>query len=83
MPLTKEETRFYQQTLAGAQRQLEQIDQEIEQELTEIRERLAVLRDKRRAAQEIYDNACKILGIPNDTEDEEERREGSKTEAPM
>jgi hypothetical protein len=72
MSLTEDEDSFYRQTMEGAQRQLEQIDQLIERELEAVKERLGALRDKRKAAQQIYDNACQALGIPTNREEEME-----------
>jgi len=63
MPVSEEETRTYRQTLEVAQRQLEEIDQQIEKELSLVKERLAELQAKRRAAVQMYDAACTMLGI--------------------
>jgi ElaB/YqjD/DUF883 family membrane-anchored ribosome-binding protein len=70
MSLTEDEDSFYRQTMEGAQRQLEQIDKLIERELEAVKERLGTLRDKRRAAQQIHDNACQALGVPTEHEEE-------------
>jgi len=70
MSLTEDENSFYRQTMEGAQRQLKQIDQLIEKELEAVKERLGELRDKRRAAQQIHDNACQALGVPTEREEE-------------
>jgi hypothetical protein len=66
MALSEEENRFYQQTLQMARRQLEEIDQKIEDELAGVRDRLAALQSKRKAAWQMYDAACTMLGIQND-----------------
>jgi hypothetical protein len=47
-------------------KQLEDIDQEIEKELREVRERIDALQEKRKAALKVYDAACTMLGIEND-----------------
>lgn len=70
MSLNEDENSFYRQTMEGAQRQLQQIDQLIERELEAVKERLGALRDKRKAAQQIYDNACQALGVPTEGEEE-------------
>ena len=70
MPLTDEEERTYRQTLEVAQRQLEEIDGKIETELEQVKERLAGLQEKRKAALQMYDAACTMLGIENDLEDQ-------------
>ncbi len=78
MPLTDEEERTYRQTLGVAQRQLEEIDGKIERELEQVRERLAGLQEKRKAALQMYDAACTMLGMENELEFLEE--EGSDQE---
>jgi hypothetical protein len=69
MPLNEEETRTYRQTLEVAQRQLEEIDHQIERELSLVKERLAALQEKRRAAVQMYDAACTMLGIEVEPEE--------------
>ena len=71
MPLSEEETRTYRQTLEVAQRQLEEIDEQIEKELSMVKERLAELQEKRKAAVQMYDAACTMLGIESDLEEPE------------
>ena len=68
MPLSEEEARTYRQTLEVAQRQLEEIDEQIERELSLVKERLADLQEKREAAVQMYDAACTMLGIENEPE---------------
>ena len=79
MPLTEEQSRFYQQSLEMARSQLEEIDRKIERELAEVRERLAELQGKRKAALKMYDAACTMLGIPNELEQEETEVKDSTT----
>ena len=69
MPLSEEETRTYRQTLEVAQRQLEEIDHQIERELSLVKERLAALQEKRRAAVQMYDAACAMLGLELEPEE--------------
>jgi hypothetical protein len=75
MPLNEEEDRTYRHTLEVAQRQLEEIDEQIERELAMVRERLADLQQKRQAALRMYDAACTMLGIDSGLGDEEETSE--------
>ena len=72
MPLTEEEARVCRQTLEMAERQLEDIDRQIENELAAVRERLGELQEKRKAALQMYDAACAMLGIPREREGSEE-----------
>ena len=72
MLLTEEEERTYRQTLEVAQRQLEEIDEKIERELEQVKERLGGLQEKRKAALQMYDAACTMLGIEIELEHTEE-----------
>lgn len=64
--LSEEESAFYQRSLQMARHRLEEIDQEIERELSEVRDRLAALQAKRKASLQMYDAACTMLGVDND-----------------
>lgn len=68
MPLTQAESEVFERRLAMVRKQLEEIDLEIERELKDVRERIASLQDKRRAALKVYDAACTMLGVENDLE---------------
>jgi hypothetical protein len=78
MALSEEEERVYQKTLQLARRQLDEIDAKIEEELAAVRERLEALRTRRKAAWQMYDAACSLLGVDN----EMERMEAAPNETP-
>ena len=71
MALSKEQTQFYQQTLEMTRAQIGDLNGQIEEELSKVKERLAELQNAKNAAKQIYDGACKILGIENDMDKEE------------
>jgi len=71
VPLTKEEAAIFERRLAMARQQLEEVDQEIERELREVRERIAALQEKRQSSLKVYDAACTMLGIENDRAEKE------------
>jgi hypothetical protein len=66
VPLSKEESAIFERRLSMARKQLEDIDQEMERELADVRARIAALQEKRSAALKVYDAACTMLGIEND-----------------
>lgn len=66
MSLTEEQERFYRQTLEISRRQIDEMNTQIEQELAKVKDRLADLQSRKNAARQIYDGACRILGIAND-----------------
>jgi hypothetical protein len=72
MPLSKEQAQFYQQTMDMTRRQITDLNGQIEEELAKVKERLADLQNAKNAAKQIYDGACKILGIENDLDTGEE-----------
>ena len=68
MSLTDEQSQFYRQTLEMTKKGIEELNVQIEEELAKVKDRLADLQSKKNAAKQIYDGACKILGIENDLE---------------
>jgi hypothetical protein len=72
MALSKEQVQFWQTTLDMTRRQISDLNGQIEDELARVKERLAELQNKKNAAKQIYDGACKMLGVENDLEKEEE-----------
>jgi ElaB/YqjD/DUF883 family membrane-anchored ribosome-binding protein len=71
MPLSKEQEQFYRTTLEMTRKQISELNTQIEDELAKVKERLAELQNAKNAAKQIYDGACKILGVENDLEKED------------
>ena len=65
MAISKESMQFYQQTLEVTRKQIGDLNTQIEEELARVKERLAELQASKNAAKQIYDGACRILGIEN------------------
>jgi ribosomal protein L11 len=72
MALSKDQAQFYQQTLEMTRKQIGDLNGQIEEELAKVKERLAEMQNAKNAAKQIYDGACRILGVENDLEKEEE-----------
>jgi hypothetical protein len=72
MPLSKEQVQFYQTTLEMTKKNINDINSQIEEELANVKIRLAELQNSKNAAKQIYDGACKMLGVDNDLEKEDE-----------
>jgi hypothetical protein len=73
MSLTDEQAQFYRQTLEMTKKQITDLNAQIEEELAKVKERLADLQARKNAAKQIYDGACRILGVENDLEKAEEQ----------
>jgi ElaB/YqjD/DUF883 family membrane-anchored ribosome-binding protein len=71
MALSKEQTEYFQTTLDTTKKQIGELNGQIEEELSKVKERLAELQNAKNAAKQIYDGACKILGVANDLEEED------------
>ena len=71
MALSKEQEQFYQSTLDMTRKQITELNTQIEEELAKVKERLAELQNNKNAAKQIYDGACKMLGVENDLEKED------------
>ncbi len=72
MALTEQQRNFYENTLAVTKQEIADYDQQIEEELAKVKDRLAELQNDKKAALAMYDAACTRLGIPNDLEDDED-----------
>jgi hypothetical protein len=72
MALSHDQILFYRQTLDMTRTQIVDLNGQIEDELAKVKDRLAELQNARNAAKQIYDGACRILGIENDLEKDEE-----------
>jgi hypothetical protein len=70
--LNDDQAKFYKQTLEITRKQIDELNGQIEDELARVKERLADLQAKKNAAKQIYDGACKILGVENELEKAEE-----------
>ena len=78
MALSDEQAKFYRQTMEMTQKQIDELNGQIEEELAKVKERLADLQAPKNAAKQIYDGACRMLGVENDLEkNERERRRES------
>ena len=71
MALTKEQEEFFRKTLEMTREQIQVLNGQIEEELQKVKARLEELDGAKKAAKQIYDGACKILGVENEMEDEE------------
>jgi hypothetical protein len=71
MALSKDQAQFYKQTLEMTRKQIGDLNNQIEEELSKVKDRLAELKNAKDAAKQIYDGTCKILGVENDLEKEE------------
>jgi gas vesicle protein len=75
MALSKDQADFYRHTRDMTRKQIDDLNDQIEQELSKVKDRLAELKNAKDAAKQIYDGVCKILGVENDLDKEETTQE--------
>ncbi len=68
MALSEDQVRFYKQTMEMTRQQINDLNTQIEEELAKVKDRLAELQAAKNAAKQIYDGACKMLGVENELE---------------
>jgi len=70
MALTDAQRAPYENMLSVTRQEIAELDQQIEEELAKVKERLGELQNAKKAARQIYDGICLRLGLPNDLEEE-------------
>jgi DNA anti-recombination protein RmuC len=66
--LSESQRKFYEEALQQTRREIQEIEGQIQEELSRVKERIAELQVAQKAARQMYDAACQRLGIPNDLE---------------
>jgi ElaB/YqjD/DUF883 family membrane-anchored ribosome-binding protein len=69
--LTEQQRKFYEQSVEMTRQEVSDLKDQIEEELSKVKERIADLQNAIAAARQMHEAACNRLGIPNDLEDED------------
>lgn len=69
--LTDAQKKFYEEALQQTKQEIQDLENQIQEELAKVKQRIADLQGGQKAARQMYDAACQRLGVPNDLEDEE------------
>ncbi len=70
--LSDQQRKFYETTLQVTKQEINELKDQIEEELSKVKDRIAELQTAINASKQMYAAACARLGVPNDLEDEEE-----------
>lgn len=71
MPVLNEQQRkFYEETRKVTRQEIGELENQIQEELQRVKQRIAELQAAQKAARQMYDAACQRLGIPNDMEEQ-------------
>lgn len=67
--LTDQQRKFYEETKKVTKQEIQDLENQIQEELQRVKQRIAELQAAQKAARQMYDAACQRLGIPNDLEE--------------
>ena len=68
--LTDSQKKFYEEALQTTKQEIQDLENQIQEELARVKQKIADLQGAQKAARQMYDAACQRLGIPNDLEEE-------------
>ena len=71
MSLSADQKKFYENTLSVTKNEISELEDQIQQELAKVKDRLAELQNAQKAARQMYDAACQRLGVRNELEEAE------------
>jgi hypothetical protein len=69
--LSDSQRKFYEDALKQTKQEIQDLENQIQEELARVKQKIADLQAGQKAARQMYDAACLRLGIPNDLEEEE------------
>lgn len=69
--LTDQQRKFYETTLEITRKEIDELKDQVEEELSKVKDRIAELQTAINASKQMYAAACARLGVPNDLEEEE------------
>lgn len=81
MPLTKEQEELYKKTMEEAEKQLKNIDAQMEEEIQKLRATLAKIQENKKSIKQVYLGTANLLGIEVELDDEEEDQITEDTKA--
>ncbi len=67
--LTDQQRKFYEDTRNVTKQEISELENQIQEELQRVKQRIAELQAAQKAARQMYDAACQRLGVPNDLEE--------------
>ena len=71
--LSDDQKKFYEEALKQTKQEIQELENQIQEELARVKQKIADLQAGQKAARQMYDAACLRLGIPNDLEEESQQ----------
>ena len=70
--LSDQQRKFYEGILQETKQEINDLKNQVEEELSRVKDRISELQNAINASRQMYAAACARLGVPNDMEEEEE-----------
>jgi hypothetical protein len=68
--LTDQQRKFYEDTRKVTRQEIGDLENQIQEELQRVKQRIAELQTAQKAARQMYDAACQRLGVANDLDEQ-------------
>ena len=81
MALSKDQEELYRKTMEEAKKQMDHIEEEMEEEIQKIRTKLAKLQEVKKTIRQIYEGAAKLLGVELEEEEQPEEDTSQQSSA--
>ncbi len=81
MALTKDQEELYRKTMEEAKKQMDHIEEEMEEEIQKIRAKLAKLQEIKKTIRQIYEGTAKLLGVELEEEEQPEEDASQQSSA--
>ena len=69
--LSDQQRKFYEGILHETKQEISDLKDQVEEELTKVKDRISELQNAINASKQMYAAACARLGVPNDMEEED------------
>ena len=69
--LSDQQRKFYEGILQETKQEISDLKNQVEEELSKVKDRISELQNALNASKQMYAAACARLGVPNDMEEEE------------
>ena len=77
MALSKDQEEIYKKAMEAAKKELDSVDEKMQEEIQKARQRLADLQESKKQHRQIYEGTALLLGIEVEPEEEEKELGGS------
>lgn len=78
MALSKDQEEIYKKAMEAAKKELDSVDENMQEEIQKARQRLAELQDSKKQLRQVYEGTAQLLGLEIEPEEDEKELEGAE-----